>query len=394
MGVPAELDRAERLLLSHHLRDCAACREAMFEEERVRAFLAGLPELPVPSRLMADLMAIPTAAQARPAVAVGRWLLGLGLAIGLWGLAGRLIGRPIPPSAAPAPVAAPSRLAASMATATASTAGPREATNRATPVGVAEAAASDRPPTDRPPRPVAPRPVGVEGGRSRTAAPDSLAGADAPDAGSDSAPNQSQPSEPPPVPSDEPAPTAPPLPRPSEAPPVCIEVAFEAFLDLAGDGGRACPGCDGRFDEADAAAAAATGLTLPGAAVYWIDATGDNGAEGILLTGEGAIARTGSQTLCGTMPITVGLSIGLSELFDLCPITPARPTLTVQDSGSTVRWAVGRSECPVPTATPPDGAPQETPAAPQPTSAPAAAPDPLLSEQPPSATLGTRGHQP
>lgn len=390
MGVPAELDRAERLLLSHHLRDCASCREALCEEERVRAFLAGLPELPVPSRLMADLMAIPTAAQARPAATVGRWLLGLGLAIGLWGLAGRLSSRPIPPPAASVPIAATARLAASMATATASTAGPREAPTPSATVGVAEpAAASHRPPTNR-----APRPAGMEGGRSRPAAPESLAGADATDAaGSDSAPNQSRPSEPP-APTDEPPPASPPLPRPSDAPPVCIEVAFEAFLDLAGDGGRACPGCDGRFDEADAAAAAAAGLTLPGAAVYWIDATGENGAEGILLTGEGAIARAGNQTLCGAMPITVGLSIGLSELFDLCPITPTRPTLTVQDSGSTVRWAVGRSECPVPTATPPDGAPQETPAAPQPTSAPAAAPDPQLSEQPPPATVGTGGPQP
>ena len=36
MGVSAELDRAERLLLSQHLRDCAACRVAMLDEERLR----------------------------------------------------------------------------------------------------------------------------------------------------------------------------------------------------------------------------------------------------------------------------------------------------------------------------------------------------------------------
>ena len=74
MGVSAELDRAERLLLSQHLRDCAACRVAMLDEERVRAYLAGLPELPVPGRLLAGLMAIPTVAQTQPTAALGRWL--------------------------------------------------------------------------------------------------------------------------------------------------------------------------------------------------------------------------------------------------------------------------------------------------------------------------------
>ena len=108
MGVPAELDRAERLLLSRHLQDCAACREALLQEERVRAHMAGLRELPLPARLQARLVAIPSAAEAGPAAAVGRWLLTLGLLAGFLAIAGWLLDRPgRPPAPAPTAVEAP-----------------------------------------------------------------------------------------------------------------------------------------------------------------------------------------------------------------------------------------------------------------------------------------------
>ena len=398
MGVSAELDRAERLLLSQHLRDCAACRVAMLDEERVRAYLAGLPELPVPGRLLAGLMAIPTVAQTQPTAALGRWLLVLGLmATALLGLAGRLLDHPRSRATAPAvtlPAIDRPRPAASVAAGSASAAadGP-PATAQAS---EGNAAGMD-PPAGRTPTARPLRPSGPGGSRSRPAAPDSMDGFGAPDAASSvaapvaaSPPDASSPA----VPRDRPAdppPAATLAPLPSSTPPTCIAVTFEAFLDLAGDGGRACLGCDGRFDEADVAAATAAGLTLPGAAVYWIDATGENGTEAIRMTGEGAIARSESQLLCGTMPITVGLSIGLPEAFDFCPFTPGRRTVTIQDGGGIIRWAIGRPECPAATATPPGGL-LETPAASEPTNAPSAAsPEPQSDEPPPLRATATPG---
>lgn len=389
LGVPAELDRAERLLLTRHLRDCADCRTAMLDEERVRSHLAGLPELPVPTRLQAQLMAIPATAPEQAAPVLGRWLLGLGLAIGLVGLTIRLQDsagprslpapvEPAVPDASEPPLGAVARAGVDPRFAVA---GPPPTADRARAETPADAKSM---PTTRPTRPARPG-----GARTRPASPDSANSPAAPQSAvAAPSPARKAPEEP----RDEPheAPTAEP-PRPSSPspeasspPPTCIQLSFEAFLDLAGDGGRDCLGCDGRFTEADAVAATAAGLVLPGAAIFWVDASGMAGNDAISMTNDGAIARLGVQTLCGAMPITVGLSIGLPETLGFCPVTPERRILELgDDAGGTIRWAIGQLQCPTATATP-LGAAQETPAAPDPTSAPpAASPEPQPGEQPP-----------
>lgn len=397
LGVPAELDRAERLLLTRHLRDCTACRTAMLDEERVRSHLAGLPELPVPARLQAQLMAIPTTAPQQAAPVLGRWLLGLGLAIGLLGLANRLQGpaglRPLPTPVGTAVPDASERPLDAAATpgrdSTAAVAGLPPTADRAQ----AETSADARSmPTTRPTRTARPG-----GARSRLADLDGANGPAAPQSAGP-APSPARPApeeprdEPREAPSAEPLITTSPSPEASSTPQTCVQLSFEAFLDLAGDGGRDCPGCDGRFTEADAIAATAAGLVLPGAAVFWVDASGMAGNDAIPMANEGAIARLGAQTLCGAMPITVGLSIGLPETLGFCPVTPERRVLTLgDDAGGTIRWAIGQPQCPTATATPPGGA-QETPAAPDPTSAPpAASPEPQPGEQPPSSTATAHG---
>lgn len=397
LGVPAELDRAERLLLTRHLRDCADCRTAMLDEERVRSHLAGLPELPVPARLQAQLMAIPAMAPQQAAPVLGRWLLGLGLAIGLLGLTNRLQGpaglRPLPaPAGSAVPKASERPLDAAAMTGvdpTAAVAG-LPPTAESSPGG----ASGDRKamPTTRPTRTTRPG-----GARARPADLDSANGPAAPqsDLGAP-APAQQAPKEPRDKPREAPSAEPPrlssPSPEASSTPLTCIQLSFEAFLDLAGDSGRDCPGCDGHFTEADAVAATAAGLVLPGAAVFWVDASGMAGNDAIPMTNDGAIARLGTQTLCGAMPITVGLSIGLPENLGFCPVTPERRILELgDDPGGTIRWAIGQPQCPTATATPP-GAAQETPAAPDPTSAPpAASPEPQPGEQPPSGTATAQG---
>jgi hypothetical protein len=255
LGVPAELDRAERLLLTRHLRDCPDCRTAQIDEERVRSHLAGLPELPVPTGLQTRLMAIPKTASQPAAPVLGRWLLALGLAIGLLGLASQLQESanprplPVPPLGTAAPVASEPVL------------GPADNSGLDATVAVAGRAptadgrragadALSRP-TARPTRPARPG-----GARSRPASPDTLQGPAEP-LSEIAAPPQDPPAhdagreEPRRAPTAEPT-AADPSPVVSSTPRTCIQLSFEAFLDLAGDGGRDCPGCDGRFTDDDA----------------------------------------------------------------------------------------------------------------------------------------------
>lgn len=75
VGVYGELDRAERRMIDEHLRACDACRQAWCDEQRVRAYLKGLPCVEPPVGLEGRLLAIPTAvagvAGARPAARPG-----------------------------------------------------------------------------------------------------------------------------------------------------------------------------------------------------------------------------------------------------------------------------------------------------------------------------------
>lgn len=60
MSVQRELDRAERRVVSAHLRTCQACRAAWRDELRVRALISAVPDLDPPRGLEARLLHIPS----------------------------------------------------------------------------------------------------------------------------------------------------------------------------------------------------------------------------------------------------------------------------------------------------------------------------------------------
>lgn len=386
MGLGDDLDRAEQLLLRRHLQDCPACRAAAIQEEQVRAYLARLPELPVPARLQTRLLAIPEAVAATGPLAslpaLGR--IPFLVAVALLGLLGLWLGlRLRAPDAAPfgpAPLSVP---------ASGTPAHPDARVAQLQPPAAGQAA-TDIATTVAPTRPSVPDPAADRRAPSPTRrAPGSRQGLGRPpilDANSagDETTGASEPAvgEPTALPSDEasgdppesrrgrepatalpsatlaPMPTAAPTDLPATPPPAaaaCLTVAAEVFLDLAGAGPRSCPGCDGRFDDADRAAAAAMGLSLPGASLSWVDAEGQ-GEEGFLFEPDGVLARLDDLRICGSLPITVTLSIGLPEDGSLafCPDGPGRQqVLGPEDDGAVLRWGIGVAECPNPTATPP-----------------------------------------
>lgn len=386
MGLGDELDRAEQMLLRRHLQDCPACRAAAIQEEQVRAYLARLPELPVPARLQTRLLAIPEAVAATGPLAslpaLGR--IPFLAAVALLGLLGLWLGLRLRSSDAgpfgPAPFVVPSSGTPTHPDARVVQLRPQATGQAATEVAT----------TVAPIRPSVPDPAALRSAPSPTrrvpgsrqgvgrppninagGAGDEMTGGPGPAEGKPTAPPIDEASGDPPEPrrgrepatalpgaTHAPMPTAAPTDLPATSQPVaaaCLTARAEVFLDLAGEGPRSCPGCDGRFDDADRAAAAAMGLRLPGASLSWVDAEGQ-GEEGLLFESDGVLARRDGLRICGSLPITVTLSIGLPEDGSLasCPDSPGKQQrLGPEDDGAVLRWGIGVAECPNPTATPP-----------------------------------------
>lgn len=398
VGVYGELDRAERRMIDEHLRACDACRQAWCDEQRVRAYLKGLPCVEPPAGLEARLLAVPASAGAGGPAGREAWtgrpwwspLVATVVVLGAvstaaWGV----------DVLAPPPVGAPATVTGSAAAA-GSTSVARA--GRPPVVGRATAAAGDAGfgattaraiGTDGFTRPASP--AGAPADQAAAAAPTPGLAGGSPSA-HDPAPARRGPS----ARGDraaEGAPRAvvtasPRAPGPTTAAAFCADVSIRVFADVAGDGGDpACPTCDGRWTEADDARAAVLGLRLPAdfhLAVY--DADGRVRAESPLLQPAGARIDWSFGAVCGAGPLTVQV-VGLPSAWTPCGTAPG-DALTVREPAAAALVLGLLPACPVALPSPtPTPAPSATPPVPPaPTGTPTGAPTSGAPVEPPSST--------
>lgn len=403
VGVYGELDRAERRMIDEHLRACDACRQAWCDEQRVRAFLKGLPCVDPPAGLEARLLAIPAAAAGGGGGGGGTtwpgwpWLASLTAAVALVG------GLSMATWGGDAPVAPPAGTAR-LVTAPAHGANPSPVARAARPPLAlaagdpdALAAGTGADPNARP-APLAVAPRAAAGDPSRPSAADAAASMAATGGGglpaavavanASGEPSVHDPAPvrrgSPPARGDRAAPGNPPTaanvaPRAptatAGAPALCADLSIRVFADVAGEtADPVCPACDGRWTDADDARAAALGLRLPAGfqlAVY--DATGRVRAESPSLAPDGARIDWSFGRVCGVAPLTVQV-VGLPAVWAACPAAPG-DALAIREPGPAALQLGLQPACPV--APPPATAtptPTASPAAPQ---TPTGTPDPL-----------------
>lgn len=375
LSVPRDLDRAERRLVSEHLRaGCGSCRQAWYDEQRVRDLIRRLPEVAPPPGLEARLLGLPSRAPG-PAAGTSSALATRAGALLATTVAGMVFtalvlprlggftddGSPtwppvvVGPGALPDPndtvvgtgaTVAPGSLALlaipRLTRVDLRLPGPPVAVDGAGVAAVIDPAAA-RPARVAPPAPLS-TPVAAaalpDGPRETPGDHEGRSGRrDGSNAG-----DPDPPAAPPSATPNEPAPTQPVR--------VCADITVRVFADVAGEGTRAgCPGCDGRWSAEDAAMAAAAGIALPpGLQVAVYDDSGLVLGEWALAGGASPLAEVALARVCGDAPLTVQL-VGLATPdWASCPAVGATERIIDRAGPAAADFPLA-PRCPLPTAT-------------------------------------------
>jgi hypothetical protein len=343
LGVYGELDRPERRTIAQHLRDCAECRAHWAEELQVRALVHSVPVLEPPRGLQDRLLAIPSGPARGPGPRVAPWLTVAGAAILLGLVTG--VGQVTRSADTASGVGGSVSVQAALPTVVPRLAGPLRPTAAAGPTAPTDLAAPARPvaaarraPGGRISAGLLPVP-GSDPARTPTAEPRGAVPAGDASSGGDSEPAGGA------AASDGQGETRPAtLAPPTE--PACVVVTVLAFADLAGTGTLGCPGCDGLWTPADAAAAAAAGVALPPLQVSVYDP-----AQEDLVVFEGVLQPDGAMAeLTLTDCLRPGMRVQIKDpagAWSPCPAVGA-PVRVVAGQGPITLTFPLTAGCPAP----------------------------------------------
>jgi hypothetical protein len=410
MAVHGELDRPERRAVAAHLRACDRCRLVWHQELRVKAVIAAIPDLEPPKGLEARLLRIPSTPPPTPGPGFRPTLLGpaggaallAAITIGASILvAPRFAGTathavassPAGVSAIAAPPAAAATIVTRNEVARLAFPAPDTTPAASTAAQGRQSQGSERAGPSRPAPfvalPNAERDPARDGERAAIGQveprsgdrPDQVgARHESPDAPSAPASEIEKPAAGgAAVPASELHVT--PVPATvSPTPATCASLSLHVFADTAGEGPRACGGCDGSFEVADASVAAEMGLTLPVFEVRVIDSASSTLYEGLVVA-DGASVWVELPELCGSWPLAVRLE-ELPDGWAACPSSGSLSRLVAGLESGTAVFPL-TSGCYEPT--PPAALLTPMPTA---TSLPTETPDPMVT---PSAQPGAGG---